>query len=69
MTFFGEIDAAVKLLLDTMDRIEKAASASSEVVLEQNAYVAEISAVGHDLSGITQKLTGEVYQMIGHSKM
>jgi len=69
LTFFSEIDVAVKLLLDTMGRIEKAAFASSEVVSEQNASVEEISAVGHDLSGITQKLTGEVYQMIGHTKM
>jgi len=69
LTFFNEIGTAVTVLLDSLNRIEHAASASSEHVEEQNASVAEMSSIGKDLAAIAQRLTEEVYKMVQYTHM
>jgi uncharacterized protein YoxC len=72
LTFVDDIGGAIKDLMQVIKSIENTASTTSQLIGEQNEYVALVSDVGHEFSEIAKKLTLEfdrVFQAIQHQDM
>ncbi|MDR0444270.1 MAG: methyl-accepting chemotaxis protein [Treponema sp.] len=70
--FIAEIDNAVKMLLETISAIERAASATAELDEEQCASTESLTKAGKELTFIAEKLTHEfdvVFKAFRHEDM